>query len=318
MPIVAGIDEAGYGPTLGPLVVAATIWRVRPEHIDADLWRVLGECVGRAAQAADSRLAVDDSKHVYDRKRGIHTLERSVLAFAAAAGAGVSTVGELLVSLGASAAATGLPWERDLARTLPLDERLSQFAAIAERLARVQNAAGAVCERLAARVVSPADFNRRVERTHNKSAVLIEQVLTLLVRIVEHAGREAVFVHVDRLGGRADYRALLATTFPQRHLREVVRSPECSRYVLSGSGGEWQIDFVVDADRTELPVSLASMTAKYVRELLMAQFNAFWAQQMPGLAPTAGYYADAQRFLSQIQPLLPKLGISAEQFIRAR
>jgi hypothetical protein len=43
-------------------------------------------------------------------------------------------------------------------------------------------------------------------------------------------------------------------------------------------------------------VALASMTAKYVRELAMHAFNAFWSSRLPGLRPTAGYPTDALRW----------------------
>ncbi|MFM8709140.1 MAG: hypothetical protein ACKOHK_13950, partial [Planctomycetia bacterium] len=39
MTLLIGTDEAGYGPNLGPLVVAATAWRIAgaPEAADATL-----------------------------------------------------------------------------------------------------------------------------------------------------------------------------------------------------------------------------------------------------------------------------------------
>ena len=94
MPLVVGIDEAGYGPTLGPLVVGATLWRVQPRCLKTDFWKLLHECVARRLRrSADrkapapagrrhrgppggSRLTVGDSKTVFNRKSGLHTLER--------------------------------------------------------------------------------------------------------------------------------------------------------------------------------------------------------------------------------------------------
>lgn len=38
------------------------------------------------------------------------------------------------------------------------------------------------------------------------------------------------------------------------------------------------------------------MTAKYVRELAMRAFNAWWCGRAPGLAATAGYPLDAARW----------------------
>jgi len=42
------------------------------------------------------------------------------------------------------------------------------------------------------------------------------------------------------------------------------------------------------------------MTAKYLRETAMRAFNAFWAERVPGLRPTAGYPGDARRFREEI------------------
>ena len=56
-----------------------------------------------------------------------------------------------------------------------------------------------------------------------------------------------------------------------------------------------RIEFCVGGE-SRAPVALASMAAKYIRELSMHAFNAFWAARMPGLRPTAGYPTDAQRW----------------------
>ncbi|MFM9068571.1 MAG: hypothetical protein ACKOUR_14755, partial [Planctomycetota bacterium] len=54
---------------------------------------------------------------------------------------------------------------------------------------------------------------------------------------------------------------------------------------------------------------LASMVAKYLREVCMKQFNTFWQSHCPGLAPTAGYPVDARRFWSETAALRQQLGI---------
>ncbi len=52
------------------------------------------------------------------------------------------------------------------------------------------------------------------------------------------------------------------------------------------------------------------MTAKYLREVLMREFNAFWQRHVPGLKPTAGYPGDAARLLDAIRPAAQRLGIA--------
>src|SRR5438105_10048882 len=76
---VIGIDEAGYGPNLGPFVMTAVALGV-PEADGGDLWRRLAAAVRRDTDPDDGRLLVADSKVVYSPARGLGPLETGALA----------------------------------------------------------------------------------------------------------------------------------------------------------------------------------------------------------------------------------------------
>src|SRR2546423_14891314 len=78
MPWLVGLDEAGSGPNLGPLVQAAVAARV-PDGVEC-LWRCLAAGVRRAADPDDGRVLIDDSKLVYAGPNGLARLERSVVS----------------------------------------------------------------------------------------------------------------------------------------------------------------------------------------------------------------------------------------------
>jgi hypothetical protein len=78
--IIVGTDEAGYGPNFGPLVVSASVWRV-PDGLRGEaLYTHLAGCIASAARAADHRVAIADSKCLYQPGNGLRNLERGVLA----------------------------------------------------------------------------------------------------------------------------------------------------------------------------------------------------------------------------------------------
>src|SRR5262245_56431937 len=78
--LIVGIDEAGYGPVLGPLIVSATAFEVPRELADGSLWRLLRDSVTTSAKPRDRRVPIIDSKKLYHRPEGLGALERSALA----------------------------------------------------------------------------------------------------------------------------------------------------------------------------------------------------------------------------------------------
>jgi xylose isomerase len=89
-------------------------------------------------------------------------------------------------------------------------------------------------------------------------------------------------------------------------------------YAIDNLGREISLRFEPRADGCHLNVALASMAAKYLREVCMLQFNRYWAAKVPGLKPTAGYPTDAGRFFADIQPRLAADGTDERAVWRAR
>lgn len=69
-----------------------------------------------------------------------------------------------------------------------------------------------------------------------------------------------------------------------------------------------RVEFSVGGE-SRTPVAVASMTAKYVRELAMRAFNAHWSGLDPALAATAGYPVDAARWRGQAAAAVRAAGI---------
>ena len=67
-----------------------------------------------------------------------------------------------------------------------------------------------------------------------------------------------------------------------------------------------------------VPSAVASIAAKYLRELAMQAFNTYWCERLPDLKPTAGYPADARRFKREIAQLQAAEAISDRSLWRNR
>jgi ribonuclease HII len=79
-----------------------------------------------------------------------------------------------------------------------------------------------------------------------------------------------------------------------------------------------RVHFVVGADSKFLPVSLASMACKYLREVLVENINNYFLSFNPAIKPTAGYWQDGLRFIEDIKTHIPNLSFNENQLIRCR
>ena len=324
--ILIGTDEAGYGPNLGPLTVAATVWHL-PDGVEPiKLWDELKTVLTCKPERGDQRLHVADSKQVFSPGEGLEALEVAVLAFLNLLKAGTTSIDELCrsVSLASqrdafSAAYQAEPWNTSPGLSLPIDSSddhirewvVTLNSALAERGIRLLG--------IRARVMFPAEFNQLVAQSDSKGVVLSNATMELVRDLAgfcstDPATRDmATLVVCDKHGGRNRYDQLISQHFDDQFVFRLEESRERSRYRMGS------MDFCFRTKAEEfLPVALASMVAKYTREVLMHQFNHFWATQVPRLRPTQGYPLDAKRFRDDIASSVETLQVPMQQLWRNR
>lgn len=321
--ILVGIDEAGYGPLLGPLCVALAA--VRLEEWDAkdtpDLWELLraGVCrtPGRGGKPdARGRVAIADSK-VLKLANSVSTthplvhLERGVLAGCCClTGQAPSDDAALLRTLDTALPAHACYGGDSI--PIPLAHRPESIAIAGSVLARSLASASAGIVSMRCRVLGEGEFNALVRASGSKA----ETTATALVEHLRHAWSllEAapegtrLGIACDRQGGRTSYAPILERALPGAAITVVEQTDQRSRYVLEREGLRAGVAFVVEGERFHLPVALASMIAKYTRELAMIRFNRHWSGISEGagreVRPTAGYAQDARRWLDDMRQFL--------------
>ena len=306
-----GIDEAGYGPNLGPLVMTAVVAE-GPDGPAPDVWTDLARSVARAGCPSD-RIWVDDSKAILRVSSGRDRLETTCLALLAAVGREFpGTLSQVFDALGAGTLADVelSPWldEADPSPRwvrpggVPLSSRRPcPFAGAPWRIVSVATV-----------VVGPARFNAGLSATGSKAKVHFDAFARLLRPLWDGDGDgdgAVTWVRGDKHGGRHFYRDPLLGAFPDVEIDRGPEGPELSHYTLRGPGRRLELSLLPRADASDGLVALASVVSKTVRELWMDRFNAYWTARIPGLRPTAGYPVDARRFRKAIEPACQARGL---------
>ncbi len=325
--IIAGIDEAGYGPLLGPMVVSATAFDLPDAAFDAALdgqvpclWKLLQAAVARKAPIKKGRVLVADSKIVHAQRDGLKLLERGVLAFARAAGlCGEDLTDRALVELlgGPEHGLNHHPWY-GAAVAVPSLADPGDLSIAANMVGTALASSGVTVACLRTRVVSESLFNQMVSATQNKATAAVAVTLSHLLHLHTHFGDRGLVVGIDKQGGRDFYRDLLLRWFPDAQLKVLNESAKSSGYILREGPRHTLVYFREKGDRGWFATALASMICKYLRELCMHAFNAWWCGRVEGLRPTAGYYGDGTRWLMEVEPHLIRLGIERAGFVRCR
>jgi len=325
MAIICGIDEAGYGPLLGPLVVTAAAFRY-PSSWSAterqvSWWRAFVS--SPAAAENGTRFVVCDSKTLHRGVHGLRRLEEAIFPFLGLQGPPPTDVRSLLTryDIAANELLAQLDhylWYRGANIALPLTCAAAPAILRAETLRHRLIESGLELLGFKCAVTDVAQFNRAVAQSGNKGLVLWQSVTGLLRRLLEEHKDEEITALIDRQGGRMRYAPQLQSAFSEALVATLAESSTCSVYRLCHGRRSVTVRFEVGADKTQPVTALASMFSKYVRELLMQMFNEFWRQRDGSLTPTAGYYSDALRFLRDIEPLREALAVSRELLVRSR
>ena len=284
-----------------------------------------------------------DSKKLYGASKSLAALERSFLLAAALIDANALTGASFRSVLQRVARepkdGPAPPWEVGFDAALPLDPKTGAASGLLETLPQIRarlDAEKIALADISARRVQPGEFNALVDRLGLKSDLIANVTLSAAVETVARtsgAEKEPVYVVLcDKLGGRDRYAPILAERFPGAELRVLRESREASVYRLVAEAGRDRTDASVAfrapvklefhftaKGESNAPTALASICAKYLRELSMKAFNDYWRAAVgPGLAPTAGYPVDALRFRADVDAARVKLGVSEDAFWRKK
>jgi ribonuclease HII len=312
---IIGVDEAGYGPNLGPFVMTAVAFRV--PHDECDLWDVLRSAVRRDSEPDDSRILIADSKIVHSGPNKLMRLEQAVHATLPDEKKPTSlhTLIEQRYPTSCEALRSECWYKGET--VLPVEES-ENTSSVCASFPQACAGAAVTCSLIRGVLICAEQFNALVAAHGSKGAVLRHGLTELIRAAWTISGDESLCFFVDKHGGRNAYAPQLQDAVPEGMVVAHQESNARSVYGVRGASRPVRFTFQPRADAEHFTVALASMVSKYVREILMREFNEFWLSQVPDLKPTAGYPLDARRFYEAIQPAMTRLGIAESAVWRAR
>jgi len=310
------------GPWLGPMVIGFVSLKAEKGTPASAPWDRVAN-LGRAGRREKGIVSVADSKKLHRPGKGDLTrLEEAVLAFATIdRGEKPETFRELVhhLTAGRSNYLDQYPWYQDQDLPLPFSAEPIELAGKCRKLERGLEAAGLEMGEIRAIPLEVLEFNSEVDSRGSKGAVDAWAMGRFLHWLWMIEDRLSIEVWTDRLGGRERYGPLLLPLFPGCQFKILEQNREAQSYRASNPAGKsLDVHFRKECEDHSFCTALASMTAKYLRELHMVLLNRWWSRHLPELKPTAGYPQDARRFISEVDQIRDDLGIDRKILIRSR
>ena len=313
---MVGVDENGLGPRLGPLVATSVVLETPGYRRGALCDRGLD-------------LGLTDSKQTggFGRMTFIESVALALLGWAkphgqaddSASGEHPRSADDLLDRLSPASRVelrACCPNDQTAAQCWAVDLPLPAFggdpALGATLLRKLVGRSKLRVVDVQSRLACAGMLNARRAAGQNKLAVdleLFEELITAARRL--HGG--SLLVICGMVGGIRDYSYRLRH-FDRARVDSLRGRRGQRRYAVDGLG---EIRFEVNADARHLPVALASIVGKYLREVCMLRIGEFYRRDVPGLQLASGYHDPVtSRFIEQTQPSRHHLGIVSDCFHR--
>jgi len=162
------------------------------------------------------------------------------------------------------------------------------------------------------RVACAGVLNAKLVSGTNKLEVDLE-LFEDLIASVRHRLGSPLLVICGMIGGIRDY-ASRFSRFKSAGVAPLAGGRGQRRYMIDGVG---EVRFEVGADARHLPVALASIVGKYLREISMRRIGEFYRLGHPALNLVSGYHDPlTTRFIEASEPSRLRLGIAPDCFRR--
>ncbi|MCK9463539.1 MAG: hypothetical protein M0R80_28285 [Proteobacteria bacterium] len=301
--LIAGIDENGLGPLLGPLVVTGAAFQAAA--YDRELFFSL----------AGPDLPAADSKVIFSPRRAADA-EDAVLRWLELFGQGARDTAALAERLVAPAPYPA-PCPAEIpgicgGEPLPLPRSVAPGSkGLAPEVRERFSKAGVAPSSAASHVLCAGAFNRALE-AHGMNKLRLDFALMMSVarRLCAGAGGDAL-VLCGKVGGTASYGRWLEEEGLEV-AAVVCEGRDESVYDVRGLG---RLRFLRDGDAAHLPIAVASMVGKYLRELAMERLNRALGRE--GQERVSGYRdGRTARFVAETAGGRAAAGIADGCFLR--
>ena len=245
MKYICGIDENGFGPVMGPLVVSATILNSKikssifPEIRDSKLFFTSG--IKRSYEKIEE-FAITVYFLLFSElpQSPLDIINRFCLP--------IKCEKKENICLG------NIPKKFLWAKPEIAVEKYRNFIEIMKFK----------IEDLSCSVVCPYKFNRMIEKGNSKFVINLAEFCNLIKRSDKN-----MEIFAGKIGGIKYYLKYLKYFFPDFRISRIVEDEKKSIYLLEKEKQSLKIGFYLDVEKISFPSVISSIVGKYVREIFM-------------------------------------------------
>ncbi len=301
---IVGIDENGLGPKLGMFCVTASVFEC-PSYDKNIFWE----------KASDG--AVDDSKKVMSSGRTAKG-RKIAAAYLAQLGQAPETEADFIDIINFRSDG---PFRGDcpscggrMCRSGDSPFCAESVSGAADNLSSSLRSAGIRFAGAESFFYCPEEFNRGIDRFGSKMRLEFSILEMFFKKYGGLSANGDILFICGKLGGTKRYEPYF--DYLKKH--RVTRASEGtdSFYELDGLG---RIEFVKDGDSLHLPVALASVFGKLVREIFMESLNGYFGVFEKNLPRVSGYNDPLTReFIEKTAAIRKEQGVPENCFLRKR